>query len=309
MPLHPEVEAFLKALHKAGAMNMETVTPDEMRGLFEKMPLNYKDAPTEFLEVHEKNIPGPLREITLWIYKPPGNGSFPVLCYFHGGGFVCGNLKTHDPVCRLLALQTPCIVVAVEYSLAPEYKFPVAPEDCYAAIEWVSQNAEILYGDKERVTVGGDSAGGNLAAVVSLMARDRNGPSLNSQLLVHPVTIMISSTHSYEEYGEVYFITKEMIAWFNDHYLEGQDDKNHPYASPLLASDLGNLPPAFILTGEYDPLRDEGEIYATRLQQAGNNAVLFRVMGHVHPFFLPGFTAGKLAISTSAAALRMAFTR
>ncbi len=308
MPLHPEAEAFLKALRKAGALNMEEVTPAEIRALFEKMPLNYKDAPTEFLEVHERNIPGPQREIPLRIYKPLGSGPFPVLCYFHGGGFVAGSLETHDPVCRLLALQTPCIVVAVDYCLAPEYKFPAAPEDCYAATVWVSQQAPDIKGDLERLAVGGDSAGGNLAAVVSLMCRDRSGPSLLYQLLAHPVTTMIPATHSYEEYGEGYFITKEMISWFNAHYLTNRQDRSHPYASPLLAQDLSNLPPALILSAEYDPLRDEGEIYASKLQQAGCSAVLFRVMGQVHPFFVPGFSAGKLAVSAAAGALRMAFS-
>ncbi|HUW64026.1 MAG TPA: alpha/beta hydrolase [Spirochaetia bacterium] len=308
MPLHPEVKGFLRSLGTQAEPDVICVA--DVRAMLEARAAFKVDLPEETLVVRDITIPGPAGEIPVRLYAPVHRDPLPVLCFFHGGGFVTGSLNTHDAACRWLAAGTPCLVVSVDYRLAPEHKFPAAPDDAYAAVQWVAANAAAIGGDAGRVAVGGDSAGGNLAAVVSLMARDRGGPSLRFQLLVYPAVNCIGSTRSFEEYGEgEYFLTTRMMKWFNAQYFARESDISHPYASPLLAPDLSNLPPALVLTPEYDPLRDEGEVYAIRLQRAGNQAVCMRVMGHVHPFFTPAFTAGKLALLTSAGALRMAFTR
>jgi acetyl esterase len=245
------------------------------------------------------------------LYTPPGRGPFPVLVYFHGGGWVIGNIAAYDPTCRALTNAAGCVVVSVEYRLAPEHKFPAAPEDCYAALQWVATNAAAINGEPARLAIGGDSAGGNLTAVVAQMARDRGGPPLVYQVLVYPVTDYNYNTASYRENADGYLLTRDAMGWFWNHYLRSQADGSNPLASPLRAPNLRGLPPALVLTAEFDPLRDEGEAYAARLQETGVPVTLKRYDGMIHGFFSLGtvLDQGKQAMADAAAALRGAFAR
>jgi acetyl esterase len=243
------------------------------------------------------------------IYTPEGAPPHPLLVFFHGGGFVICNVDSHDGTCRLLCNGAGCLVVSVDYRLAPEAKFPAAPEDCYAATCWAAENAAALGADPQRLAVAGDSAGGNLAAVVPLMARERGGPELAHQLLVYPVTNHAFDTPSYQEHAEGGLLSRKMMIWFWQHYLEKPEDGQNPLASPLRASDLRGLPSATVITAEYDPVRDEGEAYAARLREAGVPTVLTRYDGMMHGFFsMSGFIdRAEEAVSQAAEALRNAF--
>ena len=261
--------------------------------------------------VDNRTVPGPRGEIPVRVYTPEGHAPFPVLVYFHGGGWVIGSLETHDGLCRHLANAAGAVVVSVDYRLAPEHPFPASGEDAYAATRWVAANAAVIGGDAKRIAVGGDSAGGNLAAVVSLMARDRGGPPLVFQLLVYPVTDVPSAkTASYRENAEGYFLTAKMMHWFWDHYCGKNPDLSDPYLCPLRAKDLKRLPPALVVTAEFDPLRDEGEAYAARLREAGSQAHVKRYAGMIHGFFGMGplLTKAREATKDAAEALRAAFS-
>lgn len=200
-------------------------------------------------------------------------------------------------------------MVSVDYALAPEHKFPAPVEDCYAAAKWVAENANAIGGDPTRIAVGGDSAGGNLAAVVAIMARDRGTPPLVYQLLVYPVINFAFDTQSYRECADSYGLTKDDMAWFWNLYLPSEADGHNPYASPLRAQDLRGLPPALVITAEFDPLRDEGEAYAARLREAGVPAVCTRYNGMIHAFLSMPFDQGKKARQEAAAGLRSAFAK
>jgi acetyl esterase len=233
-----------------------------------------------------------------------------LVVYYHGGGWVLGDLETHDATCRRLANASDCIVVAVDYRLAPEHKFPAAVEDCYAAALWAAENAASLGVDAARVAVAGDSAGGNLAAVVSLLAKQRGGPPLAHQALIYPVTDFDFQRPSYQENAEGYLLTRQAMEWFWRQYLNDDAEGADPLASPLRAPDLRGLPPATVITAEYDPLRDEGEVYAERLAQAGVPTTCVRYLGQIHGFIslehlLP---AGRQALLALGATLRAALT-
>jgi acetyl esterase len=221
-------------------------------------------------------------EITVRVSTPLGEGPFPGLVYFHGGGFFMGTLDQFDIVCKELAAGAECVVVSVDYRLAPESKFPVAAEDAYVALLWTVEHADELGIDVSRLAVEGGSAGGNLAAVVSLMARDRGGPQLVLQVLEIPVTDLVNDYPSTVENGEGYILTRAAMEMFHGFYLPDPADGKEPYASPLLADDLSGLPPAVVMTMEFDPLRDCGELYAQRLSEAGVPTVAKRWAGHVH---------------------------
>ena len=221
-------------------------------------------------------------EITVRVYTPDGAGPFPGHLYLHGGGFWLGEPAQFDSNCKAIAAGAGCVVASVDYRLAPEHRFPVAPEDCYTALQWFVAHADDLGVDPRRVSVGGGSAGGNLSAVVALMARDRSGPSLVFQVLEIPVTDLTGSHPSIEENGEGYLLTKAGMQQCVDYYLAEPGDAKHPYASPLFASDLSGLPPALVMTAEFDPLRDEGEAYGARLQEAGVPTVVRRWDGQFH---------------------------
>jgi len=263
----------------------------------------------EVARVEDRTIPGANGEIPVRIYAPSGKAPLAALCWFHGGGFVLGDLDGADASCRQLANAAACVVVSVDYRLAPESKFPAAAEDCYAATKWVAANAASLGVDANRIAVGGDSAGGNLAAVVPLMARDRGGPELRFQLLVYPVADARCDTPSYSDNAEGYLLTRASMLWFWNHYLRSEADGSNPYASPMQASSLDRLPAALCITAEFDPLRDEGEAYAKRLRAAGVETTLSRYSGTIHGFFsMAGrIDLGNKAVAEAAEALRRAF--
>ena len=280
--------------------------------------------PEAVAKVENRTIPGPAGEIPVRVYTPQvsrsepkasevheaGSGPHPGLVYFHGGGFVLCNLDTHDGICRGLANAAGCIVVSIDYRLAPEHPYPAAPEDCYAATQWVAKNGSELGIDVSRLAIGGDSAGGNLTAVTALLARDRGGPALRFQLMIYPVTDCAFDTASYRENGEGYFLTQGMMRWFWEKYLADPKQGGEGYASPLRAADLANLPPGLCITAEYDPLRDEGEAYAARLREAGIDVRSSRYPGMFHGFF--GMTEqldkAREALAEASAALRAALT-
>ncbi len=304
MSLHPEAKAALEELCRLGGA-AETVA--EARAARIRMAEGLEAEPVASVE--EVGIPGPGGELKVRIYRPEDQ-PLGILVYFHGGGWVVGNLDTHDASCRALANATPCVVVAVDYRLAPEHKFPAAVEDAYAATVWAFENRAGLLDRGSRVAVGGDSAGGNLAAVVALMARDQGYPKVAYQLLIYPVTDYNLDTESYRAYGEGYFLTRQKMAWYWELYLRGEADGAHPYASVLRAPDVSGVAPALVITAEYDVLRDEGEAYARRLWDAGVTAMSLRYGGMIHGFFSLARTrtARRHAVAASAAGLRWAFT-
>jgi acetyl esterase len=308
MPLDPQAQAFLEQLAAASDPPLHELSVAEARQVIVAL-FGTQGDPELVGAVEERTIPGAGGEMPTRIYKPYGTGPFPVLVYLHGGGWVIGDLEAYDATCRALTNAAGCLVVAMEYRLAPEHKFPAAPEDCYAATCWVAANAAAIGGDPRRIAIGGDSAGGNLAAVVAQMARDRGGPALVYQLLVYPVTNYGYDTASYRENAEGYLLTRDAMVWFWNHYLRSAADGDNPLASPLRANDLRGLPPAMVLTAEFDPLRDEGEAYAMRLQEAGVPVTLKRYAGTIHGFFSLGavLDQGKQAMADAAAALRTIF--
>ena len=259
---------------------------------FEKTRHLIDDVPIEMESIHDMNIP--MRdevEIPIRIYKPSKNNHRPVFIYFHGGGFVTRSIESHDCVCRRLAQINDMIVVSVGYRLAPEFPFPIPHQDSYDATAWVAENIQQYSGDSEKLIVGGDSAGGNLATVVSILARDLGGPKIAYQVLIYPTTDARLQFPSIDNYGKKYFLTKELMEWFVNNYLPNEEDKLNPLASPYLTKDLSNLPPAFVCTAELDPLKDEGEAYANRLLEAGNQVVFKEYPQVIHGFFnLPKIT-------------------
>ena len=310
MPLDPQAQAFLEQLAAAGAPPLHELSVEEARQVIVQL-FGTQGDPEPVGAVQERIIPGAAGEMPARIYTPSGHGPFPVLVYFHGGGWVIGNLEAYDATCRALTNAAGCMVVAMEYRLAPEHQFPAAPEDCYAATQWVAANAAAIGGDPARLAIGGDSAGGNLTAVVAHMVRDRGGPALRYQLLVYPVTDYHFDTASYRENAEGYLLTRDAMVWFWNHYLRSAADGTNPLASPLRAANLHGLPPAMVLTAEFDPLRDEGEAYAARLQEAGVPVTLKRYEGMIHGFFSLGavFAQGQQAMTDAAAGLRAALAR
>ncbi|MBW1943980.1 MAG: alpha/beta hydrolase [Deltaproteobacteria bacterium] len=290
----PQIENLLRKMQEAGAPPTHTLSPVEARELRNPVTIEWGGPSIDFPGVSNRDIPGPAGDIPIRIYRPKGDGPFPALVYFHGGGWVIGNLDTHDNVCKDLAKKTICTVVSVDYRLSPEHKFPTAAEDAYAATRWVTENGPQIGVDPARIAVGGDSAGGNLATVVCLMARERGGPALVYQVLIYPVTDLSSADRkSYRDHGEGYILTTESMAYFRSHYIGQEEDTLHPHASPLLASDLKGLPPALILAAEIDILKDEGSEYAKRLQEAGIPTKYLCIDGMIHAFFNMAGVVGK----------------
>ncbi len=305
MPLVPEYQAMLEALAAEPGPPIVEMTPDEARALYRMMrPLN--DA-LAVGEVIERRVPGPAGEVPLRIYRPQAPGPHPVLVYFHGGGWVIGDLDTADAACRDLCETAGCVVVSVDYHLAPEHRFPAAVDDSYAALEWVASHKDEL-GGSGRLAVAGESAGGNLAAVLCLKARDQAGPPIDFQLLLYPVVDHDLSRPSYVDNGTGYILETATMHWFWDHYCPEPVSRSHPYASPLKAADHAGLPPALVMTAEFDPLRDEGNLYAETLAAAGNQAEAICCEGLVHDFFATAqqFKASRAPFETACAALRKA---
>jgi acetyl esterase len=242
------------------------------------------DEPPEVATIEDRVIPGPEGEIPVRIYAPDAPAPRPVIAFFHGGGFVICSVATHDGLARRLANAAGAVVVSVEYRLAPEARCPAAAQDCYAATQWIHEHAADLGADPDRLVVTGDSAGGNLAAVVALMAREQGGPPIRQQVLVYPVIDAACDAPSYTENAEGYFLEATGMRWFWDHYLGPDGDGAHHHASPIRAGDLSGLPPAVVITAEFDPLRDEGEAYAEALQAAGVPVTVRRYDGMIHGF-------------------------
>jgi len=312
MPLDPTARALIDVLEsyfpRVGTDVLDAV---EARRILAESPIADVPRP-DVARVEDRTIPGPdgAPEIPVRIYWPRvGGDPLPVVVFLHGGGWVICDLETHDITCRSLANGAEAIVVSVEYRLAPEHPFPAPAEDAYAALVWTHANASELGGDADRMAIAGDSAGGNLSAAVALMARDRGGPALALQLLIYPVIERNFETVSYRDNAEGYFLTRAQMQWYWRQYCgDGTGSSSHPYASPILADGLDGLPPAHIITAEYDPLRDEGEAYGRRLQEAGVTADVRRYDGMFHGFFSMDMLDGARQASAEAcAALAKAF--
>jgi acetyl esterase len=308
MALDLQARAILDQMANMGGPPINELSVREAR-LSSAVLAAMQGVPEPVAGVEDRILPGPGGGIPIRIYKPAGNGPFPVLLYFHGGGWVIGDIESSDGLCRILANAAGCIVISVDYRLAPEHPFPAAADDAYHATLWAAANAAGFGGDPSRVAVCGDSAGGNLAAVAALIARDRGEPAIKFQLLIYPVTDAMWDTPSYRENAEGYFLTRDAMKWFWHHYVRSEADRSHPYASPLRASSLAGLPAALVITAEFDPLRDEGERYAERMLAAGTPVQLIRYDGMIHGFFAMSavIDQGRIAIQESAAALRRAF--
>jgi acetyl esterase len=311
MPLDPVLKSFLDQMAAVPGPKMWEMSPPDARqafiGLFQVA--GPKDVPigrTENLSVPGGDGPVPVR-----LYSPVAAGSeaLPVLVYFHGGGFVIGDLETHDGLCRMFANEAGCRVVAVQYRLAPEHKYPAAVDDAFAALKWVEASASRLGIDANRIAVGGDSAGGALAAVVAHMAKEQGAPSLAFQLLLFPVTQIGGDTSSLREFAVGYFLEKRTLDWFFGHYLPADADPSDPRVSPLRAKEFSNLPPAYFMLGGFDPLHDEGVQYAEKLRAAGVPVTVADYGDMVHCFFYLQTIVpqAREAVEAAAQALRNAF--
>ncbi|MBV1934816.1 MAG: alpha/beta hydrolase [Parvibaculaceae bacterium] len=308
MSLDPEIQVLIDGMAEAGGPPLHEMAPEDARALYAAMSqmLDTVDAPIGQVEDRTVGEGVPVR-----IYSPvAGSGVLPVLVFFHGGGWVIGDLNTHDSLCRSLANQAHCRVVAVDYRLSPEHKFPAALDDAYGVLKWVEQYAAEIDVDPNRIAVAGDSAGGNLAAVLALKARDEKGPSIALQLLIYPVTDLTAEDGSREDFSEGYFLAQETMLWFSDQYMGPDDDWQTPYASPLMADDFSGLPPAYVVTAGYDILRDEGKAYADALSAAGVSVTYENYEGMIHGFFNMQSVSkvSVQAVTAAAVALEAAFS-
>ncbi|OKO77263.1 acetyl hydrolase [Bradyrhizobium sp. NAS80.1] len=292
--LDPDAAAVYKVVQEAGRPAYETLTAPEARAYYAQARFATNPEAPELARVAPLSIPAPHGVIPARIYVPKDlrrhDGLSPALVFFHGGGWVIGDLDSHDVVCRKLAVEGALIVISVDYRLAPEHKFPAAADDAIAATKWVAANARELGIDASRLSIGGDSAGGNLAAVVSLAARDGNGPAIAGQVLIYPAVDFAMTHGSHSEPETSVLLTHSVIRWFRDHYLDSAADIHDWRASPARAASLAALPPAYVLTAGADPLRDEGDEYAARLKEAGVPVTYKHYPGQFHGFF----TMGKL---------------
>lgn len=309
MPLHPQAKAALDLLAMMPDIDYSK-TGSEIRAQMEAAMAGPSPfAPGDsVVEIENLVMEGPAGKLQLRVYRPSGTGPFPITVYFHGGGFVFGTPEMHDNVCRCLANRAKCLVVSVDYRLAPEAKFPAAIDDAFAALRWIHAHAGELGGNADRLAVSGDSAGGNLAAVVAQLARGA-GPQLCHQLLLYPVTDCRFDTESYQACGRDHFLTTEMMRWYWQQYLPSEALGDDPRASPLRQADCTGLPCATIITAEFDPLRDEGEAYGQSLEAAGVAAEVHRWPGQIHGFMsmLGMIDAADEALSLSAQSLRRSF--
>lgn len=307
--LDHQVRCFLDRLRDAGVPPVNTLTPDVARALHAVFVGRLAGPLVPVHDVRDRDIPGPLGRIPIRIYAPATPRPAPVLIYFHGGGYVVGDLAMADEACRRITNAAGCIVVSVAYRLAPEFPYPAPIGDAFAATRWVSDHAVEIGGDGTRIAVGGDSAGGALAAVVSLMARDRGAPSIVFQLLVYPAVDSDDAYPSLQQFGTDHYLTLETMRWFRRHHVPVDEDESDPYLWPMRAAHLRGLPRALVITAEADPLRDAAEAYARRLAADGVPARLSRYDGMLHGFFLcpSAFDRARDALDEAACALREAF--
>jgi acetyl esterase len=307
MPLDPQIRVLLD--RGAGVPATHTLPVAVARAQYEARIALMAPA-AEVASVRELTINGPSGPLKIRIYTPHGVSPFPLLAFFHGSGFVLCSLDTHDGMCRNLCAGAGCVVASVDYRLAPEHKFPAGPDDCLYATRWAAAHADKLGADSAHVAVGGDSAGGTMAAATALRVRDEGGPRLRAQLLLYPVTdYHTPGTPSYEENADGYGLSRDTMKWFWAHYLKDASEAANPYASPLRAPDLSNLPPALVITAQYDPLRDEGERYAEKLKAAGVPIAMSRYDGVNHGFMFWAGIVDKadVAMSEACAWLRRIF--
>ncbi|HYS41523.1 MAG TPA: alpha/beta hydrolase [Pseudonocardiaceae bacterium] len=317
MPLDPQVAAMRAERAKSATPPLYTMSVAQARAEDLRSIKEAGGQPEPVADVLDDTIPGPGGPIPIRIYRPSaerpsgrdgGERALPVLVYFFGGGWTLGTIDTSDGVCRALTNAVGCVTITVGYRLAPEHKFPAAVHDCHAATAWVAAHATELGVDPDRIAVGGDSAGGNLAAAVTLLARAQ-GPRLAHQLLVYPNTDYLSDTPSLRENNDPFLFNRNSSDWYWGHYLASPQDGVDPLASPLRATDHAGLPSATVLTAEYDPLRDQAEAYAGRLTDAGVSVTLSRYSGMVHGFFTMSgvLDAARDAVAEAAGCLRKAF--
>ncbi|MGI5359255.1 alpha/beta hydrolase [Streptomyces sp. CA-252508] len=310
MDFDPQLQALYDRRAAEGAGPLYEMTLAEARAADLAAVRAGAGTPEPVREVFDELIPGPAGALPVRVYRPRADrGPLPVLVYFFGGGWTLGSVETSDAICRGLANAAGCLTVAVGYRLAPENKFPAAVHDCFAGLRWASDNAVRLGGDPARIAVGGDSAGGNLAAATTLMARDTGGPAILAQLLVYPNTDYFADTPSRREITDPLLFNDKSVQWYWDNYLTSSQEGDDPLVSPLRAPSHAGLPRALVITAEYDPLRDEGEQYARCLRDSGVEAECTRYPGVTHGFFAMAGTldAGSRAVEQAAAFLRTAF--
>lgn len=310
MELDPKLKEILSLPPDPNEIPVEVMSPDEARRSWkaDMAPIAGKKLPVR--EVKDSTLPGPAGPLAFRLYRPEplaSNETPPLLVYLHGGGWIRGDLDTHDDVCRYLCHHGGCVVASVAYRLSPEAKFPEPVKDAYAALVWLAKEAAGLGADPKRIAIGGDSAGGNIACAVTMLARDRRGPSIEFQLLIYPVTDLASATESKKLYSKGFFLNS--MPFYIASYIKSDADRQNGLASPLRAADLSRLPPAFVLTAGFDPLRDEGEAYAERLKQAGVPVTLKRYETMIHGFVsITGLIpSAEVGLADSATALRRAF--
>jgi acetyl esterase len=303
MPLDPQIQALLAQMAEQGGKSPESMTVAESRGMIAELA-GLAGPPVELPQVRDASA----ADVPVRIYTPPGEGPLPVLVYYHGGGWVIGDLESHDGVCRTLAARSGALVVAVDYRLAPEHRFPAAVDDAYAALTWVADKIGDYGGDATRIAVGGDSAGGNLSAVVAQLAKQRGGPALRFQLLIYPAVDRFDDSPSMRDNALGPLLTRAWIEWFLGCYLTSPDDGLDPRVSPARTEDLSGLPAALVVTAEFDPLRDQGAAYAGRLREAGVDARLLPADGMIHGFVQMGGVVDKArqVLDESADAVRAA---
>ena len=309
--LHPQARALLDLIEQKKIPPTHTLSVAEARAYYRDRRSVTQPAPPEVALVRNLEAKGPAGPIPLRLYRPLGAAEtavLPVLVYYHGGGWVIGDLDTHDSLCRAVANEAGCTVVAVDYRLAPEHRFPAAVDDAIAATRWVRDQAAELKLDASRLAVGGDSAGGNLAAVVSIAARDSGDLPIAFQLLIYPATDQHRTAASHTTNGQGYLLTRDTMNYFSGHYINDPAQYNDWRASPLLHTDLSKLPPALVLTAGHDPLRDEGAAYAEALTAAGNRASYVCFERQIHGFITMGkvLDEANTAVTMCAAELRRA---
>ncbi|HSD41935.1 MAG TPA: alpha/beta hydrolase [Burkholderiales bacterium] len=312
MQLDPQARAVLERVARANVPPYSQLGAPAARALYRETRGKLAAAPPEVARVAELRATGPAGDIPVRLYRPLGSSAdegLPVLVYFHGGGFTIGDLDTHDVPCREFANLARCAVVSVDYRLAPEHEFPAAFDDAVAATRWVHAHAGALGVDADRLAVGGDSAGGNLAAAVAIALRDTRGPRIAMQTLVYPATDMAADMPSHMAFAEGYMLTRDAVLWFKGNYLRGAEDERDWRASPLRAGDLAGLPPAYVITAGFDPLLDEGRAYADRLRAAGVSVTYECFAGMIHGFITMGgaIAAAHHAIYRASLGLKRAF--